>query len=237
MCGIHVSISTREFQNPSQKILNLLCSRGPDHIGHETSLIKDTCGLSYWISLSSTVLALRGGIVTPQPFRDLTTESLLCWNGEAWKIDTQSVVGNDGQAVFEALIGANSAQKSVSEARDATLNVLRGISGPFAFVFLDKIHSQIYFGRDRLGRRSLLRKEDDQQMELASIADSTSSHWTEVEADGIYQISCVSEVPSTTHENLSDAASISRVPALRHPWESECPLVSTLKFKELLYRF
>jgi asparagine synthetase B (glutamine-hydrolysing) len=138
----------------------------------------------------STVLALRGGHVVAQPFTDISSGSALCWNGEAWKIGSEPVAGNDGEAIFDLLLEASSAEKPVSESVRAVLKVLQSISGPFAFVFLDKLHSQIYYGRDRLGRRSLLLKDNDHatSLELSSTAEPASGPWKEVEADAVYQL-------------------------------------------------
>jgi len=120
MCGIYASISTDGFKNPSTLAKEFLCNRGPDHIGESHTQLSLQDGKSYWISLISTVLALRGGYVTAQPFKDYHSDSLLCWNGEAWKIGTEKVTGNDGQAIFDALVRASLAQVT-SEALRALL--------------------------------------------------------------------------------------------------------------------
>jgi asparagine synthetase B (glutamine-hydrolysing) len=192
MCGIYASISTHALRGPvpSEAAKQLLCKRGPDHIGESHKYIELKDDRPCWISLFSTVLALRGSHITEQPYICASSGSSLCWNGEAWSIGQDTVVGNDGQAIFDLLIGASSAQ-STSEASAAIIKVVQSIAGPFAFVFVDKVHGQVYFGRDRLGRRSLLYKTDGSPacLELASIADPSSGCWSEVEADAIYQLS------------------------------------------------
>src|SRR4051794_31814609 len=110
MCGIHAAISRTGFQAPKEDLKRLLCNRGPDHTGDQLARIDAQDGTSYWITLMSTVLALRGGHVTAQPFLDASSGSALCWNGEAWKIGPDPVIGNDGQAVFNLLIQASSSQ-------------------------------------------------------------------------------------------------------------------------------
>jgi asparagine synthetase B (glutamine-hydrolysing) len=179
-------------------------------------------GISYWISAMSTVLALRGNHVTVQPFVNPSNGSILCWNGEAWKIGSNSIEGNDGQLLFDLLMRASSTQKCAAESIVAILNILQTISGPFAFVFVDKIHSQIYFGRDCLGRRSLLYKidGDSHTLHLSSVADPTSGPWLEVEADAIYQLSCDGGVgwePGSSTDGLLSTpfASISK-----HLWDN-----------------
>jgi len=222
MCGIHALISSTGHRKPDQKLQKLLCKRGPDHIGHENVQVDCKNGDSYWISLTSTVLALRGGTVTAQPFIDSSTQSSFCWNGEAWKIGSEAVDGiNDGQVIFASLIRASSAQNTAAEAVAETLKVLRSIAGPFAFFFLDKVHSQVYYGRDRLGRRSLLTRMRGGDMEFASIADSVDDGWCEVEADGIYHIS-LSEI----HRQPEDeSASELKFTSKSYSWDEENTLV------------
>lgn len=164
-----------------------LCNRGPDHITtHETRLVQggaDGTSVTH-LAFTSSVLALRGDHVAQQPFIDPETGSVFCWNGEAWKIRQHDVSGNDGEAIAALL---NQAVGRVLEDREAAiLKVLRSIDGPFAFVFFDKPSGKIYYGRDRLGRRSLVIREGSQGITLSSITDAVDPQWREVEADGIY---------------------------------------------------
>ena len=220
MCGIFTSVSTCTWNSPCPELQDLLCKRGPDHIGHQKTHILGQDGYQYFISLVSTVLALRGGLLTTQPFVDSSTQSTLCWNGEAWTLGAAQVEGNDGKAVFDALIRASCTPVKGSMATDAVLATLRSISGPFAFVYLDRTHSCIYFGRDRLGRRSLLYKNDSNGIELSSTADSMSGEWKEVEADGIYRISLSEKItPGVSTQSNDHIFSTSVLPIVRYIWD------------------
>jgi asparagine synthetase B (glutamine-hydrolysing) len=223
MCGIHVTISTQSFKSPSDDLQHLLCSRGPDHTGESHVEIKIKNGPSYWITAFSTVLALRGDHTTAQPFIDRSSGSILCWNGEAWKIGSESIEGNDGQLLFDLLMGASSTQKCMSESTVTILNILHTVSGPFAFVFVDKIHGQIYFGRDRLGRRSLLYKFDSDStlLRFSSVADPHSGPWQEVEADAIYQLSCEADPGIQSRKSTDGLLSIPFASICRHLWEDD----------------
>ncbi|KAK1574462.1 asparagine synthase [Colletotrichum navitas] len=183
MCGIHVSVSREGFQSLPATTRTCLCSRGPDHLGEVQSQTRTSSpdAKPVFLNFTSTVLALRGDHVTKQPFHDASSQSVLCWNGEAWKIAGAPVQGNDGEAVFSLLTAASGRDAS----EDQVLNVLRSIEGPFAFVYFDAAASRIYYGRDRLGRRSLLLNQQE-GLRFSSIAESTSPEWAEVEADGIY---------------------------------------------------
>jgi asparagine synthetase B (glutamine-hydrolysing) len=224
MCGIHASVSTTGFKAPTDELKHLLCNRGPDHLGEAKAQIRADDGAPYYVSCTSTVLALRGGEVTAQPFEDSTSGCILCWNGEAWMIDYDydSVAGNDGKFIFELLLNAATSNVLVSDSNNAILRILRSISGPFAFVFLDNVHGCLYFGRDCLGRRSLLAHEeaDLSSMEFSSCADPLISDWKEVEANGIYQLWLKTRVEHG-HENTSDISALDQplFTCQRHTWD------------------
>ncbi len=186
MCGIYASVSRAGPTRPSAELRQLLCQRGPDHLGESDVQTTSESGTLY-LSFTSTVLALRGGHIAVQPLVDSRTGSVLCWNGEAWKIGHEPVEGNDGEAVLGSLT-AHTSSLSASDSVDAVLQTIQSISGPFAFVYFDKVHELLYFGRDCLGRRSLLFNVEGtcQTVQFASIAGTTGGLWREVEADGIY---------------------------------------------------
>lgn len=127
-----------------------------------------------------------------QPLLDNSSGSILCWNGEAWKIGGQPVVGNDSEAVFDLLLKACSGSEDDMQdsSHKRVLAALSTVTGPFAFVFYDAANKTIYYGRDCLGRRSLLRKiTSDAKLIISSICDNdTGDEWVEVKADGIYAI-------------------------------------------------
>ncbi|KAH8841680.1 hypothetical protein MCOR27_000624 [Pyricularia oryzae] len=183
MCGIHFCIRSASSDSPGSRPLDpaverRLCSRGPDHLGRVEARFGP-----WQLSFRSTVLALRGDSITTQPFQDAASGCVLCWNGEAWRIRDRVVEGNDGAQVFELL--TRTSGTSADETENGILDVLRSIEGPFSFVFFHSPTDKIYYGRDRLGRRSLVTSRDG-GFKLCSIAESSLSSWQEVEADGIY---------------------------------------------------
>ena len=212
MCGIHVAITRNPGTGALPSFLHgCLCNRGPDHFGQVTTPLKtpttsDSDGA--FLTFTSTVLSLRGDHLTKQPFQNQQTGSVLCWNGEAWKIGGRVVEGNDGEAVFALLSGAASCSQTGSR-NDAVLEALRSIEGPFAFVYFDAYAKTLYFGRDRLGRRSLLMCHDDTEgsVVISSVAGACDEKWKEVEADGIYSVALHEELLSSPY-----------VPPTRHEW-------------------
>jgi asparagine synthetase B (glutamine-hydrolysing) len=200
MCGIYVSVSKTGPTYLNRELKQLLCQRGPDHLGEAKAEIETGNG-SVSLSFTSTVLALRGGHLVAQPLVDPSTGSTLCWNGEAWKIGQELVRGNDGEAIL-GLLTSRTSSLSAFDSVTSVLEIIHSISGPFAFVYFDKVHNMLYFGRDYLGRRSLLLNVEDisATVQFSSIASKTIGSWREVEADGIY-VRAMSNMP--THPSLA----------------------------------
>ncbi|CAK4033994.1 Asparagine synthetase domain-containing [Lecanosticta acicola] len=198
MCGIFCSISRHEHVVPSDTLKQLLQSRGPDASNQlNIQCIPESTTEPAYLTCYSTVLSLRGSNPVSQPYQQRGSNSFLCWNGEAWGIAGEKPTGNDTAAVFDALQNAVSIPVPPMDAREEgslvtqTLSqALSQVAGPYALVFYDELRSRVYFGRDSLGRRSLLwRVSTNGDLIFSSITDGTPGQgWTEVDADAIYSI-------------------------------------------------
>ncbi|KAH6646131.1 asparagine synthase-domain-containing protein [Truncatella angustata] len=209
MCGIHAVISAQQGFELSADLRDALINRGPDYLGQVTrTTIANSSENCLSLNFTSTVLALRGDHIARQPFEDTSSESVLCWNGEAWKIDGQLVDGNDGEAIFTRLTSL--ATSSAEQRQSHVLRVLRSIQGPFAFLFYDAPGKCLYFGRDRLGRRSLLinKVRNADSIAFSSVADSLTPSWEEVAADGIYNMSIAIKDGENFNSNLPEGDEI-----------------------------
>ncbi|KAI9685981.1 MAG: hypothetical protein M1822_003964 [Bathelium mastoideum] len=192
MCGIYFSIHGSDYLWPDGNLHKLLYARGPDnqslltlsgppaeHKNHEFP----------FVSALSTVLSLRGDRLVSQPLQDEDAGLVFCWNGEAWKIDDSPISGNDALVIFQLLVAAltQNAVSSVESRQVVTTQVLFSVVGPFSFVLYDKVINRVYYGRDHLGRRSLLQSGSSNGFVLCSLtAPGDDQAWSEVEADGIY---------------------------------------------------
>jgi asparagine synthetase B (glutamine-hydrolysing) len=193
MCGIFCSLSTKETQ-PKQETKDLLKKRGPDSTQIHTVCreVKTQDAVSQpqqqHLTFISTVLSLRGDHVYSQPLIDPATQSVLCWNGEAWKIAGELVSGNDTERVFNMFLQA--VRTDYKDASHKLASAAATISGPFAFVFYDAVNARLFFSRDCLGRRSLLQGfEEDGSLKICSLCDGSSSTvFEEVGFAGIYMI-------------------------------------------------
>lgn len=208
MCGIYAAVTTTGQAPPGLQghARQCLCRRGPDHEGTVDTQLP---GTDVSLTFTSTVLSLRGDVLSAQPLVD-DAGSVLCWNGEAWRIRGQSVADDgrgDTQAVMELLTSA-----SASGDEDAVLDALRSIEGPFAVVFFDRPERRLYYARDRLGRRSLLARasDGDSSLVLSSVADADALQqgWAEVEADGCYSIRLDREGLQPTRHSWVDDESL-----------------------------
>ncbi|CAG7956571.1 unnamed protein product [Penicillium nalgiovense] len=194
MCGIFFSLSSSKPTESTQETCTLLQKRGPDsyktHTAQKDINAQDgvSPSLSYYLTFASTVLSLRGDHVYTQPLVDPTTQSVLCWNGEAWKITGERVQGNDTERVLNLFLQAVDSDQKDSVERMA--EAIASLSGPFAFVFYDAVNSRLFYSRDCLGRRSLLEGfDEDGNLKICSICDSASVDcFKEVGTEGVCTI-------------------------------------------------
>lgn len=134
-----------------------------------------------------------------QPLVDAATQSVLCWNGDAWKIAGEPIQGNDTEVIFDLLLQATkrpSEATTPSDTLQSVADVISSISGPFAFVFYDAVNSRIFFSRDCLGRRSLLQGRDESGcLKICSLCDGTSTtHFEEVLTDGMHMVDLTQDI-------------------------------------------
>ena len=87
------------------------------------------------------------------------------------------------------------------------LSALQSIEGPFAFVYYKTSSKKIYFGRDCLGRRSLLwLRSDKGAFMLSSVGKAKTNQddpdvWEEVPANGIYSIDLNTDILALEEPN------------------------------------
>ncbi|CAN9108313.1 unnamed protein product [Alternaria alternata] len=227
MCGIFFSLSRAGHVTPDTNTQQLLQNRGPDSTGQHQTVIESSPEASstrLHATFLSTVLALRGNDVVKQPLKDVATGSVLCWNGEAWSIAGHAIDGNDSQLIFTKLLNACASTGETSI--KSVIQLLSGVRGPYALVFFDAPNNRIYYGRDCLGRRSLLQKSTpDGTLVLSSVCDNASGEsWTEVEADGIY----VLDVDAA--DSTSKSLPVTKIPHRRSDPKEDSGLSFTLPF-------
>ncbi|WEW55755.1 hypothetical protein PRK78_001188 [Emydomyces testavorans] len=260
MCGIFFSLSDTGFVNPEEDTQRIIRNRGPD--SYRTHQVRFTrrepsdCDCrgepecNRYLTFTSSVLALRGDHLEVQPLIDTASQSVLCWNGEAWKISSELVSGNDTHQIFQLFLESVKPLVDSTESTQAKslltklAHAISSISGPFSFVLYDGVGSRIIYGRDFLGRKSLLSGCDSKgNLKISSVCDGTSSNFfEEVTTDGIHIIDLTrdvqSDVSSLTVETIPWSAPIPPMNRRIPETESVFPLVtsssSVLKLEGLL---
>ena len=221
MCGFSFLCSTKNPLDPDPELLALLRRRGPDGIRIARREVKSQDPTqevghgTFHMTFSASVLALRGESIVSQPLVDDESGSILMWNGEAWKFGVEVVSGNDSELIFNRLLSCTgNSHGSKSHTRTKISNIkecLGQIEGPFAFLFYDAPSKRVFYGRDRLGRRSLLyRKNGDDELMISSVAHETfSGEWSEVEPTGIHvvelELGCLEKDKNSSDDRLGIA--------------------------------
>jgi asparagine synthetase B (glutamine-hydrolysing) len=120
---------------------------------------------------------------------EYSKQSYLLWNGEIFASSLININSNenDGLKLFDCLI------KTKTE--EEIFEIISSIKGPYAFLYYNARNSMVYFGRDRIGRRSLLinkRSSNDESMLLmlssVRVFNDAKLEFNELKANGIYKI-------------------------------------------------
>jgi asparagine synthetase B (glutamine-hydrolysing) len=175
MCGIFCCVSPQGYATLDDNTIKTLKHRGPDSFRQHDVNIKEL-----FLTFVSTVLSLRSHQVVSQPLID-KNGSVLCWNGEAWSFKDKDITGNDTDAVSSRL------QQAISH--EDIISVFSAIRGPYACVYYHSTQHRLYFGRDCLGRRSLVTAITALgDRIIASVPTDTTLQWSEIDAEGIFYI-------------------------------------------------
>ncbi|PVG04748.1 hypothetical protein CPB86DRAFT_721197 [Serendipita vermifera] len=177
MCGIVFTIYKNENtldEEEWRSLVHLNAQRGPSaqkEIKHQIE--------AYNLSVFSSVLHLRGDKVAMQPHE--RGGNIFCWNGEIFEGIDVNAHENDGMKLFDQLCQP-----------DATVaDILGTVEGPYAFVFYQRDTNIVYFGRDPLGRRSLVVKlisDAQQSLTIASVSNGDQG-FEELPANCLFSLS------------------------------------------------
>ncbi|CCE82385.1 Piso0_002109 [Millerozyma farinosa CBS 7064] len=167
----HDDLSTtsgsKETNTTIEDFMSLIATRGPDYLSY--SFFRDA---SASFQLVSSVLSLRQPF-TQQPLE--LDELSLQFNGELY--NEECLATNDTDYI-KSLLGENMARLG---RKDGILRTVISLYGEFAFTIIDKRDKLVYFGRDVIGRRSLLYSYDERQKSLciSSLPPSSDSDFQE----------------------------------------------------------
>lgn len=196
MCGILLWLEPRvKVDGINRNFLNNLKDRINDR-GPTCNNSEELFCADYRICLHSSVLSLRPPLVR-QPIVSDELKTFLQYNGELYNDDVE--MGNDTDYIFKRF------------RQNGVLESLRSYRGEYAFTYGDE--STIWFGRDPIGRRSLLYKYDSNKpgslvvssvapvdyeefqpgvWSLAYESDPEADQWKEVPANCIFELDLMS---------------------------------------------
>ncbi|KAJ3145396.1 Asparagine synthetase domain-containing protein 1 [Geranomyces michiganensis] len=214
MCGIFFGLFSAAVSPSSLPIWPALLQanalRGPD--AHGSASID--LGPAFAAELHGWTLHLRGPVPVPQPKTDLIGNQL-CFNGEIF----------GGLQVPRDLNDTDVLASALEASERGVLEVLSSLRGPWAVVYWQPTERKLWFGRDFLGRRSLLWRKPrtaEEPFLLASVspfgpvdgATGVGGDWEEVPADGIYCLHVPQNSVINQHTCVADLCSA----ITRHPW-------------------
>lgn len=145
------------------QLVDAVACRGPDYLGYH--IVNDQ------IHMCSSVLLLRLPF-TPQP--GYAAGVVLQYNGELYG----NTSDNDTSDILQRLTDEFAAEK---DRRAAILRVISLLNGEFAIVIYDTIDNMVYFGRDRVGRRSLVVRYSPRQLVISLVGIGLGLGFEEVD--------------------------------------------------------
>ncbi|KZT36613.1 hypothetical protein SISSUDRAFT_1024067 [Sistotremastrum suecicum HHB10207 ss-3] len=245
MCGILCSVNFSSGEPVDDNALNAQlqslqkanAERGPDSsVWYHTRVeAKDPMHRNVDIACYSSVLHLRGDTVTRQPLVS-ADGNILCFNGEIFEGLDINEHENDASKLFGLLNASGS---------DGIAEVLGSVEGCYAFVFYHNSSKRLFFGRDPLGRRSLLLHipvTSNDSLVITSVggSDVPQMSFEEVCTD---MIMCLDLMTNTRSTNLPSSAFVTplsevprklesrvftRIPKLNVTWTETEPQIQTI---------
>ncbi|RHZ01475.1 hypothetical protein DYB35_000788, partial [Aphanomyces astaci] len=188
MCGIAIVVGA-DVQEHTTAAVVAVSRRGPDHVG---TYERRVASIDRTLVMVSAVLHLRGTQLCEQPVHDRHGNVLL-WNGEVFGGASIPIYESDTKYVSHRLASVDDDSVSAEVAATLVVDVLSIIQGPFAFAWLHVSTNTLFYGRDGLGRRSLVvHTPDDAKRScflLASVAlNSQRDGWEEVACTGVFSL-------------------------------------------------
>lgn len=161
---LQLALLTPEVNNGEKKdnpplidrVIPEILARGPNYAEYREANIGPAK-----LQLFSSVLSLRQPF-TKQPI--VKTNYILQFNGELYNDECQEI--NDTQFISQQL---DVAFESCSLRQEAIISTISQLNGEFAFVLTDLAANKVYFGKDYVGKRSLLYSIQDDGIVISSV--------------------------------------------------------------------
>ena len=242
MCGIGVILQKSTANQPTHhlnQLTRVLQRRGPD--------LVQNVQVHPQLTMVGAVLHLRGNTITPQPIADNASNWLL-FNGEIYscgnesdtlhvsnlfyKIATKSISPNSSNTTNTTnTTNTNTNRLQQTSFANQIITTLHSLQGPYSFAWWHAKTSTLWYGRDPLGRRSLLTTTTigkgkgegsprtsgtSESWTLASTGYRRGSEmqWTPVSTMGIHCVKITTEQNENNGESILEHSSF--------PWLEQC---------------
>ncbi|EJD04010.1 uncharacterized protein FOMMEDRAFT_167293 [Fomitiporia mediterranea MF3/22] len=188
MCGILLAVNrqtcTTDFESMWESIRIANSARGPDAQDTIQFAMYSDKEIRLDIRFFASELRLRGDELVTQPHQN--QGNVFCWNGEVFEGLEVDPSENDGIKLFQKIEALQIPEAELS-------SVLQSIEGPYAFSYYHKTTDTIFFGRDPLGRRSLLIHRPTTQNPVLLVASVSAGSNTPypLEEVGTEELYCV----------------------------------------------
>ncbi|KAK2588827.1 hypothetical protein KPH14_001698 [Odynerus spinipes] len=178
MCGIFCCVSQHsqdvDSSNEWHTCKEFINARGPDKLAQNLVSLNET-----WFGhFAASVLWMQGLNLVKQPLVD-SDGNILLWNGDVFSGSLAKVDACDSITILNAFGTCSK-----------ITNILENIQGPYSFIYFQKSTKLLYFGRDSIGRHSLLLKLNNEQniLTLTSVGRKHLKNIVEVPAIGTFVI-------------------------------------------------
>ncbi|KAI8104975.1 hypothetical protein M9435_000149 [Picochlorum sp. BPE23] len=186
MCGIALLVAGLSKEDPRRRkdfnelldqIKENLWRRGPDCNWWDVIQKGE-----HYLLFANSLLQLQGYEDRSPYLRDADTGSILLWNGEVYSGLHHTVEENDGVVLFQTLISCRNSEDIVS--------TFSRIRGPWSVIYYDGVTNVVWFGRDFMGRKSLLfQQSENHGLVITSTASKRDSEAEFIEVPpGLYSL-------------------------------------------------
>jgi asparagine synthetase B (glutamine-hydrolysing) len=200
MCGICYIFNWNNNHSNGYQSIKYVKVRGPDSF-----ITKTIDNNNKQIIMHCSVLHFQGKNIQKQPIYDenLEMSSLLAWNGEVFISQFNQKEESDTLFVFN-LISSIEKNSDWDQFTTKIVKFLESIGGPYSFIYYSSKFDVTLFGRDPIGRRSLLMGKNDDEIVITSVACSKDPMiFSEVTIDGIFYFD---------HSNYNQETKINLIP-------------------------
>lgn len=179
---------TNDLCSEFKSLVLVIATRGPDYVKYTKSLILPGIDTEQF----SSVLSLRQPLCS-QPIEIEVEKFSLQFNGELY--NKECLDSNDTEFIAERLM---SNVLSYEDRELAVVTTLGELYGEFAYVLIDRESKKCYYGRDFVGKRSLVYSQVCSDLVISSVTLANPNFkYFECEAELIYKFDIESKMIET----------------------------------------